>query len=186
MLLHAEAELPRENPRYLVDAEFSCAGPNFLLFDSRGRYADKVLPLLAFAQEKLVEKAEKNGGISNTQPDIVLSSDTGKPQDLRINLSADGNVSFDPGVHIDPRGHDVYTEDNNAQRLFCVPVDRTSTLQLLKESVELKHCAARALQHSRELSLRYLAGLGKSGSRLSPNYIYTGQLYFKLLSFEVQ
>ncbi len=130
----------------------------FLLY--RGRYAEKVLPLLAFAQEKLLEKAQKCGGVSSTQPDVVLSADSGKPEGLKINLNA-GNASFEPAVHIDPKGHDVYSDDNNARRLFCVPVDKTSTLQLLKESVELKHCAARALQHSRELFLRYLAGLGK-------------------------
>ena len=107
-----------------------------------------------------MEKAEKLGGVSSTQPDVLLSPDTGKPKDLKINLNA-GSASFEPGVHIDPKGHDVYSDDNNAQRLFCVPVDKTSALQLLKESVELKHCAARALQHSRELFLRYLAGLGK-------------------------
>lgn len=107
-----------------------------------------------------MEKAEEHGGLSSTQPDVLLSPDTGKPKGLKINLQA-GSASFEPGVHIDPKGHDVYSDDNNAQRLFCVPVDKTSTLQLLKESVELKHCAARALQHSRELFLRYLAGLGK-------------------------
>ena len=131
---------------------------SFFLY--RGRYAEKVLPLLVFAQEKLLERAEQHGGISTTQPDVVLSADSGKPEGLKINLNA-GNASFEPGVHIDPKGHDVYSDDNNAQRLFCVPVDKASTLQLLKQSVELKHCAARALQHSRELFLRYLAGLGK-------------------------
>ncbi|CAB3989196.1 Hypothetical predicted protein, partial [Paramuricea clavata] len=137
---------------------------------SRGRYAEKVLPLLAFAQEKLLEKAQQCGGVSTTQPDVVLSADSGKPKGLKINLTA-GSASFEPAVHIDPKGHDVYSDDNNAQRLFCVPVDKTSTLQLLKESVELKHCVARALQHSRELFLRYLAGLGqhlkKSTSRVA-------------------
>jgi hypothetical protein len=132
----------------------------FLFFLYRGRYAEKVLPLLAFAQEKLLEKAQQCGGVSNTQPDVVLSADSGKPNGLKINFTA-GSASFEPAVHIDPKGHDVYSDDNNAQRLFCVPVDKTSTLKLLKESVELKHCAARALQHSRELFLRYLAGLGK-------------------------
>lgn len=120
-----------------------------------------MLPLVAFAQEKLLERAQQCGGISSTQPEVTLSAVSGKPEGLKINLNA-GNVSFDPAVHIDPKGHDVYSDDNNAQRLFCVPVDRTNTLLLLKGSVELKHCAARALQHSRELLLRYLAGLGGS------------------------
>ena len=133
----------------------------YILFFSRsGRYAEKVLPLLAFAQEKLLEKASQYGGLSSTQPDIVLSADTGKPEGLRINIKT-GDASFEPGVHIDPKEHDIYSDDNNAQRLFCVPVDKASTLQLLKESSELKHCAAKALQHSRELFLRYLAGLGE-------------------------
>lgn len=119
-----------------------------------------MLPLLAYAQGKLLEKAEKFGGISKTQPAVEISVDSGKPEDLVINLNV-GNASFEPAVHIDPKGHDVYTDDNNAQRLFCVPVDKASTVELLKESVELKHCAARALQHSRQLFLRYLAGLGE-------------------------
>ena len=119
-----------------------------------------MLPLLAFAQEKLLEKALQCGGVSSNQPSVVVAADSGKPEGLQINLNA-GNASFDPAVHIDPKGHDVYSNDNNAKRLFCVPVDKTSTSKLLKESVEMKHCAARALQHSRELFLRYLAGLGK-------------------------
>ena len=120
-----------------------------------------MLPLLVFAQEKLLQKAMQCGGISSTQPDVVLATDSGKPEGLHVNLNP-GNASFEPAVHIDPKGHDVYSNDNNAKRLFCVPVDKSRTLELLKKSVELKHCAARALQHSRELFLRYLAGLGKS------------------------
>ena len=124
-----------------------------------GRYAESILPVLAVAQQKLHERAEENGGVSTNQPNVDISSETGRAETLTITTKS--YASFHPAVHIDPKGHDVYTEDNCALRLFCVPIDKSVTLEMLKRSLELKHCAARALQHSRQLLLRYLAGLCK-------------------------
>lgn len=129
------------------------------IFCLRGRYAESVLPVLAVAQQKLSERAQENGGVSCTQPDVEISPESGKPEGVTI--TPKNYISIEPAVHIDPKGHDVYNEANDALRLFCVPIDKKHTLQMLRHCVELKHSGARALQHSRQLLSRYLAGLCK-------------------------
>lgn len=118
------------------------------------------MPLLAFAQEKLLEKAQAHGGVLKYQPTVIISTASGKPENLKMDVNM-RDKNFDVAVHIDAKNHNVYCGENNAHRLFSVPLDKTATLLLLKETADLKHCAAKALQHSRELLLRYLAGLGK-------------------------
>ena len=123
------------------------------------RYAENVLPLLAIAQKKLVERADEHGGISINQPDIVTATETGEPIGVTISITNYGDI--EASVHIDPRGHDMYSNENNALQLFSVPTDRSKTLEMLKQAADQKHCAAKALQHSRQLLIRYLAGLCK-------------------------
>lgn len=67
-------------------------------------------------------------------------------------------MSIVPAVHIDPKGHDVYSGSLDALRLVSVPLDVNKSLQALHQALELKHHTARSLEHSRQLLLCYLAG----------------------------
>lgn len=67
-------------------------------------------------------------------------------------------MSIEPAVHIDPKGHDVYSGSLDALRLVSVPLDVNKSLQTLHQALDLKHHTARSLEHSRQLLLCYLAG----------------------------
>lgn len=131
--------------------------PLSLLFScSRSRYAESLLPLLIVAQRKLQEQIEAHGGPSRSQPIITVSKETGIAEEFFIKPAE--YMSIEPAVHIDPKGHDVYSGSLDALRLVSVPLDVNKSLQALHQALELKHHTARSLEHSRQLLLCYLAG----------------------------
>lgn len=123
---------------------------------SRSRYAESLLPLLIVAQGKLQEQIEAHGGPSRSQPVITVSKETGIAEEFFIKPAE--YMSIEPAVHIDPKGHDVYSGSSDALRLVSVPLDVNKSLQTLHQALELKHHTARSLEHSRQLLLCYLAG----------------------------
>ena len=112
--------------------------------------------MLIVAQHKLRERIEENGGPSKSQPIINVSSETGVAEEIFIRPAE--YPSIEPAVHIDPEGHNVYSGSKDALRLVSVPLDINKSMHVLHSALEIKHHTARALQHSRQLLLCYLAG----------------------------
>ena len=99
---------------------------------------------------------ESHGGASRSQPVITVSKETGIAEEFYIRPAE--YMSIEPAVHIDPQGHNVYSGSDDALRLVSVPININDSLQILHQSLELKHHTARSLEHSRQLLLCYLAG----------------------------
>lgn len=112
--------------------------------------------MLIVAQQKLKERIAENGGPSKSQPQIVVSSETGVADEILIKPTE--YPFIEPAVHIDPEGHNVYSGCSDALRLVSVPLDINKSMDMLHSALELKHHTARALEHSRQLLLCYLAG----------------------------
>lgn len=99
---------------------------------------------------------EAHGGHFRSQPVITVSKETGVAEEILIQPV--DYPFIEPAVHIDPEGHDVYSGSSGALRLVSVPVDINESLEALHQALNLKHHTARALEHSRQLLLCYLAG----------------------------
>jgi len=126
---------------------------------NRSRYAESVLPMLIVAQRQLTERIEENGGLSKSQPVITVSKETGVAEQFIIVPAEYERI--EPAVHLDPVGHDVYSGSRDALRLISVPLDINDSLSTLRQALDIKHHTARALEHSRQLLLCYLAGQHK-------------------------
>lgn len=119
--------------------------------------------MLIVSQRKLAERVEQNGGLSKSQPVIIVSKETGIAEEFVI--IPDEYERIEPAVHLDPVGHNVYTGSIDALRLISVPMDINDSLNTLRQALDIKHHTARALEHSRQLLLCYLAGQQKGNDK---------------------
>ncbi|RUS83830.1 hypothetical protein EGW08_008411 [Elysia chlorotica] len=134
---------------------------------TNNRYAEQVIPLLVQAQHHLERRVKQAGGPAPPQPHfqllkrqlghVVRAKDYLKAQ-LLLDVDKVGLAkTIQPGAQIDPLGHNTYSEQD-AFRLSCVPLDRETSLQSLRQTLNQAHYTARALQHSRKLLSLYLSG----------------------------
>ncbi|KAL8594729.1 hypothetical protein ACOMHN_051675 [Nucella lapillus] len=138
---------------------------------SNDRYAEQVVPLLVQAQRKVEARIAAVGGPKVPQPHFQeVKATLGRLMTARDYLTTQLKVQFDParykliqpGAQIDPVGHNTYSEDD-AFRLSSVPLDTSLSLQTLRGVLSQSRYTARALQHSRQLLVLYLAGQQNSG-----------------------
>ncbi|ESO99725.1 hypothetical protein LOTGIDRAFT_238729 [Lottia gigantea] len=133
---------------------------------SNYRYAEQVIPLMVQAQRKLEVIVNQAGGPKPPQKhfqmvlkqlDGVLSAKDYLQCQLKIQVDRRDLKPVEPGAHIDPLGHNVYSE-KDAKKLICVPLDYDYSLDTLRQVLDQSRYAARALRHSRKMLVLYLAG----------------------------
>ncbi|KAK6177089.1 hypothetical protein SNE40_015265 [Patella caerulea] len=136
------------------------------------RYAEQVLPLLVQAQRKLTGILKQVGGCPPpqkhyqtllTQLGGVISAKDYLQCQLKVEVDKTNVKPVEPGAHIDPLGHNVYSPDD-ARRLISVPLDYEYSLDTLRQVLSKSHYSARALHHSRKLLVLYLAGQQNIGT----------------------
>ena len=122
------------------------------------------------------EPLAKHGGQLQAKDYVLLQ--------LKLEFN-DGDTfsEIDPGARLDPEGHnaysgstqpfiyavffifdlnDVITAGVKALKMCSVPLDVPHSLSTLREALNKSHFTSRALQHSRQMLVLYLAGQNQS------------------------
>nr|XP_014343642.1 PREDICTED: cilia- and flagella-associated protein 54 [Latimeria chalumnae] len=159
------------------------------------RYAEKVTPLLVYAQRKLLERIKALGGPDAPQPHFLKAlSATGEQitcrnfirKQLYVATSSDEPINRSDAV---PEDHDIYSGGKRAKQLVCVPLDVTNTLQCFRETLDKSLFYGRALRHSRKLMALFLAHI-QEGSELSGrrtnHMVLSGRVGFSVGASKVQ
>ncbi|XP_069485517.1 cilia- and flagella-associated protein 54 [Ambystoma mexicanum] len=122
------------------------------------RYSEKVTPLLVFAQRQLILRIQQFNGPNAPQPHFIkYASKHGEKIHSRnfigkqLRVATKSKDVINPGGHIDPEGHDIYSGGKQAKALVCVPLDVKDSLKCFRESLKKSKYPSRALRHSRKL-----------------------------------
>uniref|UniRef100_H3B554 Cilia and flagella associated protein 54 n=1 Tax=Latimeria chalumnae TaxID=7897 RepID=H3B554_LATCH len=157
------------------------------------RYAEKVTPLLVYAQRKLLERIKALGGPDAPQPHFLKAlSATGEQvqhvlhcywfrKQLYVATSSDEPINRSDAV---PEDHDIYSGGKRAKQLVCVPLDVTNTLQCFRETLDKSLFYGRALRHSRKLMALFLAHI-QEGMEFKCSLSYTGSELSGRVGFSV-
>ncbi|XP_069048817.1 cilia- and flagella-associated protein 54 isoform X2 [Lepisosteus oculatus] len=134
------------------------------------RYTHLITPLLVHAQRQLLERVTQFGGPQPPQPHFARAEEeTGERITCRnfigkqLVINSTFPEEIHPGSHIDPGGHEIFSERSRAMALVSVPLDVADTLRCFRETSGRGHYHHRALQHSRTLLLLLLAHAQQGG-----------------------
>ncbi len=165
-----------------ADSDYS-GGIVHICFSCSNRYAEQVNPLLVQAQRKLVTRVSQYSGPAVPQPHFQLAEqEIGGPitsekyarLQLKVQIKDDDQRSeINPGAHIDPEGHDVYSGMYVILGQRCLQTEKNNeTISKKTNKKQTKHSQVRCLDVHVYVGGKYttLLIIGNIASRISWNF----------------